>query len=122
MAIGFMLLLILLLALLPAALSLWQLYCLDRRMHQARTHQAERLRRLERRPRRVSGIRHQNAAVPEFRYIEGVGYMIGDLSCEFNAKSPYIRCAVNPAGPCKGCRAYQAKVLEAAAKSSPVNP
>jgi hypothetical protein len=40
-------------------------------------------------------------------YIEGVGYLIGDVSCEFNARSGYLRCAVNPSGPCEGCNYYQ---------------
>jgi hypothetical protein len=44
---------------------------------------------------------------PEEQYIEGVGYVIGDLSCSYNARSPYIRCAVNPDGLCQNCRHYQ---------------
>lgn len=44
---------------------------------------------------------------PEQQYIEGVGYIIGDLSCKFNARSPLIRCAVNPLGLCKDCSDYQ---------------
>jgi Family of unknown function (DUF6464) len=44
---------------------------------------------------------------PEEQYVEGVGYVIGDLSCSYNAKSPYIRCAVNPDGLCQDCRDYQ---------------
>jgi len=36
-------------------------------------------------------------------YVEGVGYLIGDMTCKFNARSPYIRCAVNPIGPCHEC-------------------
>jgi Family of unknown function (DUF6464) len=28
---------------------------------------------------------------------------IGSLSCEHNARSPYLRCAINPCGPCDGC-------------------
>jgi hypothetical protein len=43
---------------------------------------------------------------PEEQYIEGVGYVIGDLSCHYNARSPYIRCAVNPDGLCQDCRHY----------------
>ena len=43
---------------------------------------------------------------PEERYIEGVGYVIGDLTCSYNARSPYIRCAVNPDGLCQDCRHY----------------
>ena len=41
------------------------------------------------------------------QYVEGVGYLIGDISCQYNARSSYIRCAVNPSGPCKNCRFYQ---------------
>jgi len=33
-------------------------------------------------------------------YLEGVGYLIG-ISCQFNARSSYLRCAVNPQGPCQ---------------------
>ncbi len=43
---------------------------------------------------------------PEEQYVEGVGYVIGDLTCEYNARSPYMRCAVNPAGLCQDCRHY----------------
>jgi Family of unknown function (DUF6464) len=46
---------------------------------------------------------------PEEHYIEGVGYIIGDLSCFYNACSPYIRCAINPGGLCDGCRDYRSK-------------
>jgi hypothetical protein len=44
---------------------------------------------------------------PDHHYVEGVGYMFGDLTCRFNARSPYLRCAVNPAGPCKECPYYE---------------
>lgn len=44
---------------------------------------------------------------PEEFYIEGIGYIIGDVSCRYNARSSYIRCAVNPGGLCAGCREYQ---------------
>lgn len=44
-------------------------------------------------------------------YLEGVGYLIGDISCKFNARSGYIRCAVNPDGPCNGCRHYEPREL-----------
>lgn len=52
--------------------------------------------------------------VPERRYVQGVGVVVGDLSCEFNAKSPQLRCAVNPMGPCQGCLYYQARSCEGA--------
>lgn len=44
---------------------------------------------------------------PEEQYVDGVGYVIGDLSCTYNARSPYMRCAVNPDGLCQDCRHYQ---------------
>ena len=31
---------------------------------------------------------------------------IGDTTCAHNAKSPYIRCAIKPCGPCEGCGDY----------------
>lgn len=34
-------------------------------------------------------------------------YFIGDTTCINNANSPYIRCAVNPSGPCEGCVHYE---------------
>jgi hypothetical protein len=46
---------------------------------------------------------------PEEQYIEGVGYVIGDVSCSYNARSFYIRCAVNPDGLCQDCRHYHQK-------------
>jgi Family of unknown function (DUF6464) len=46
---------------------------------------------------------------PEEQYIEGVGYIIGDITCIYNARSPYIRCAVNPGGLCQDCRYYDSE-------------
>ena len=37
-------------------------------------------------------------------------YFIGDTSCINNARSPYIRCAINPDGPCDACRHYEKKL------------
>lgn len=28
---------------------------------------------------------------------------IGDRLCQYNARSPYLRCAINPLGPCETC-------------------
>lgn len=33
-------------------------------------------------------------------------WVLGDVTCQFNAHSELIRCAVNPDGPCSGCRDY----------------
>ncbi len=49
---------------------------------------------------------------PEALYIPGVGFVIGDVSCQFNGRSPFIRCAVNPSGPCADCRSYQERPQE----------
>jgi hypothetical protein len=72
--------------------------------------------------RRISQLRQAAMTVPRARirqstiplpperyYLEGVGYLIGDISCKYNARSGYIRCAVNPEGPCQGCRYYEQK-------------
>jgi Family of unknown function (DUF6464) len=36
-------------------------------------------------------------------------WIIGDINCRFNAKSEIFRCAVNPEGPCQGCRYFEVK-------------
>lgn len=36
-------------------------------------------------------------------------YFIGNINCRYNARSPYIRCAVNPSGPCQDCSHYEPK-------------
>ncbi|GAB4235592.1 MAG: DUF6464 family protein [Stanieria sp.] len=38
--------------------------------------------------------------------IEG-RWVVGDANCRFNARSEILRCAVNPNGPCQGCRYYE---------------
>jgi hypothetical protein len=32
---------------------------------------------------------------------------LGDTSCANNARSPYLRCAINPCGPCDGCKSFE---------------
>ncbi|WP_035993329.1 DUF6464 family protein [Leptolyngbya sp. KIOST-1] len=49
---------------------------------------------------------------PDLHYVDGMGYMIGDITCDLNARSPYLRCAINPMGPCDGCSAYAPKVFD----------
>lgn len=34
-------------------------------------------------------------------------WVIGDITCRYNARSPLIRCAVHPSGPCSACTHYQ---------------
>jgi hypothetical protein len=42
----------------------------------------------------------------EQRLLDGQ-WVIGDITCTYNARSPLIRCAVNPRGPCDRCIHYQ---------------
>lgn len=48
----------------------------------------------------------------DLHYVDGMGYMIGDITCDLNARSPYLRCATNPMGPCDGCSTYAPKVFD----------
>ena len=40
-------------------------------------------------------------------------YFIGDTNCVNNAHSPYIRCAINPEGPCDECVHFEKRNREA---------
>ncbi|MEO0770969.1 MAG: DUF6464 family protein [Cyanobacteria bacterium J06649_4] len=59
---------------------------------------SERLRRITVRPRH-----------PDAHHVDGLGIVIGDITCQLNARSPFIRCAANPFGPCEGCREYEGR-------------
>jgi Family of unknown function (DUF6464) len=50
----------------------------------------------------------QTAQRPEERSLIGDCWVVGDASCRLNARSALLRCAVNPDGPCAGCRFYEA--------------
>ena len=87
---------------LPSLFSLWLL-----RKNQARTRLQFRRAAMT-----IPRERIRQNTRPDDRdryYLEGVGYLIGDVSCRFNARSGYLRCAVNPAGPCQGCRYYESR-------------
>lgn len=47
----------------------------------------------------------------ETSFVEG-RWTIGDASCQLNARSELLRCAVNPEGPCEGCRFYEPEPSE----------
>jgi len=88
------------LALFPSLLSLWLINRSQQRL-------SNRLRRIRH--------RHEYSAVMASDFLstpletENKLSFIGDLSCRFNAYSPHLRCAVNPPGPCEGCRQYEAR-------------
>ncbi len=106
-----LILLIVVLGLAPPVLSLWIL----RQANQRTTQQLRAAMRQSAERRFVSlpaGLASGQARPADHRYVEGIGYMIGDLSCQFNARSSHLRCAVNPTGDCKTCSQYQARLLE----------
>ena len=43
----------------------------------------------------------------------GGRWVIGDAACRYNARSEWVRCAVNPEGPCQDCRFYEVGLDEA---------
>lgn len=88
---------------LPSLFSLWLM-----RKSKARTRSLLRRAAVTSYPRQPRSRNHHDRIDNRDRYyLEGVGYLVGDISCEYNARSGYIRCAVNPSGPCDGCRFYE---------------
>lgn len=49
----------------------------------------------------------QSAKTPSEKSLINGRWVVGDVSCRFNAQSEILRCAVNPEGPCQGCRSYE---------------
>ncbi len=49
----------------------------------------------------------QPSKLPDERHWLNGHWVIGDPTCTYNALSPVLRCAVNPAGPCDRCTHYQ---------------
>lgn len=95
-------LLVIIIGFLPSLFSLWL-------MRKTRARMRSRFRRAA----TTSFVgRVQQNTIPDNSdryYLEGVGYLVGDISCRFNARSGFLRCAVNPSGPCEGCRLYEQK-------------
>lgn len=94
---------IILLGLTPSLFSIWV-------MRQADARAQERLR-LAMESVATRGLPALRLS-PDQHYVEGIGYVVGDFTCRFNARSNYIRCAVNPSGPCQDCMHYQPNKLE----------
>jgi hypothetical protein len=86
---------------LPSLFSLWVI-----RKNRLRTHL--RLRQAAMNPRTQIGD-FSSSSLGDRYYLDGVGYLIGDISCQYNARSGHIRCAVNPTGPCEACRYYKSR-------------
>lgn len=41
------------------------------------------------------------------KHLLGQQWVIGDVTCRFNARSDRLRCTVHPLGPCEGCPFYE---------------
>ena len=58
-----------------------------------------------------SGVLHASPTTSQYQvtfysFADHSPQDIGDPTCTHNAKSPYLRCAINPCGPCNGCIDY----------------
>ncbi len=87
---------------LPSLFSLWVI---------RKTHLRGRTR-MRQASMNLVGVRVQQNIRPQEGdryYLEGIGYLVGDISCKFNARSGYMRCAVNPTDTCQECRHYEPK-------------
>jgi len=49
----------------------------------------------------------QSAPRPTEKSLVDGRWVLGDASCQYNANSELVRCAVNPEGPCQSCRYYE---------------
>jgi hypothetical protein len=89
------------LALLPPLISIWGAKRCQRvarlRLQAAARATRYRMLSMETRP-----------SQPEQYHLLGVGDLVGDISCRYNARSPHLRCAINPSGPCGTCYHYEA--------------
>ncbi|MEM1240724.1 MAG: DUF6464 family protein [Cyanobacteria bacterium P01_H01_bin.26] len=95
---------LILVGLVPPVLSVWASYRAERRI-------VDRLD-LAMESGQYSAISPWRRRDPDEHYIDGIGLVIGDITCQLNARSPHIRCAVNPTGPCEGCRSYEGRTYE----------
>jgi hypothetical protein len=76
-------------------------------MHKAEIQARERLRAAMHTATTQRFRHYRYSFSPEHQYADGIGYFIGDITCQFNARSAHLRCAVNPSGPCETCLHYQ---------------
>ena len=97
-------LLVIAIGFLPSLFSLWLM-----RKNRARTRTLLRRAAVTSFPTEHSRSQNHQIDNRDRYYLEGVGYLVGDISCQYNARSGYLRCAVNPSGPCHSCRFYAAR-------------
>jgi hypothetical protein len=46
---------------------------------------------------------------PEEQSLIDGQWVIGDATCKYNARSSLIRCAIQPIGPCEGCKYWESR-------------
>jgi len=97
--------LVFIVSLIPPILSLWM-------MRRAKARMQARLLAVRQQSFVTVRVPPLNQLPSDRYYLEGVGYLIGDITCQFNARSSYIRCAVNPSGPCEQCHHYERRELK----------
>jgi Family of unknown function (DUF6464) len=90
----------------PAAISLWVCLYSRRQLQQnlqvaAESAVSERFR--------LRSIRSTRPYNPDEHYVDGIGLVIGDITCQLNARSSFLRCTPNPYGPCKDCAEYEGR-------------
>ena len=49
----------------------------------------------------------KDTSVPDERTLLNGDWVIGDITCTYNARSELVRCAINPSGPCSDCSHYE---------------
>lgn len=85
----------------PTLVSLWIMGQLEKRTRERLRAAREMVARRELRNLAISNNRNNQTAVADLTKF------IGDINCSYNARSPYLRCAVNPDGPCQDCLHYK---------------
>lgn len=50
----------------------------------------------------------KETSIPDERTQLNGDWVIGDITCTYNARSELVRCAINPSGPCRSCIHYEA--------------
>jgi hypothetical protein len=102
-------LLVIVIGFLPSLFSLWMIRQAQRKTRMRIRQSTNHFSRMRRLGSLQVSANNMGTDSPDRFYIDGVGYMIGDISCQYNTRSGYIRCAINPSGPCDTCNLYEAR-------------
>lgn len=95
----------------PILLMIWGIHYLAQHPHlYLYRNRAQGSPRQDINPTGLTRLNYAQSALLPYRghlsWFGSMGYL-GDTSCQFNAHSPFIRCAVNPSGPCQNCTYYE---------------